>query len=270
MPLIVCTTSGAIEGNAAYALYAPPRTTSWTGYTMSTILVVEDDQILQETLQYNLEHAGYQVLTAPDGISGLDIARRSKPDLILLDIMLPGLDGFSVCRILAQEASIPIIVVTALQDEAHIIAGLELGANDYITKPFSLGEMLARVRALLRWSARQAQTTIPDVLTVGPVRLDRESRRAWCNERELALSHKEFDLLACLMHNAGVALSRDRLLEKVWGERFVGSHRTVDVHIRWLREKVERDPSTPTLIHTVRGIGYRFEEPGEYITRPVA
>ena len=237
---------------------------------MSTILVVEDDHILQETMQYNLEQAGYQVLTAGDGISGLDTARRQKPDLILLDIMLPGLDGFSICRILTQEATIPIIVVTALHDEAHIIAGLELGANDYIIKPFSLGELLARVRALLRWSARQAQTTMPDVLQVGPVKLDRESRRVWYEERELALSHKEFDLLACLMHNSGVALPRDVLLEKVWGERFVGSHRTVDVHIRWLREKVERDPSSPLLIHTVRGIGYRFEEPGDYPMRQSA
>ena len=237
---------------------------------MSTILVVEDDHILQETMQYNLEQAGYQVLTAGDGISGLDTARRQKPDLILLDIMLPGLDGFSICRILTQEATIPIIVVTALHDEAHIIAGLELGANDYIIKPFSLGELLARVRALLRWSARQAQTTMPDVLQVGPVKLDRESRRVWYEERELALSHKEFDLLACLMHNSGVALSRDVLLEKVWGERFVGSHRTVDVHIRWLREKVERDPSSPLLIHTVRGIGYRFEEAGDYPMRQSA
>lgn len=233
---------------------------------MATILVVEDDHILQETMQYNLEQAGYEVLTAFDGISGLDLARRQKPDLILLDIMLPGLDGFSICRILAQEATIPIIVVTALHDEAHIIAGLELGANDYIVKPFSLGELLARVRALLRWNVRQFQLAMPNVIAVGPMRLDRESRRAWYSNRELSLSHKEFDLLACLMHNAGVALSRDVLLEKVWGERFVGSHRTVDVHIRWLREKIELEPSTPLLIHTVRGIGYRFEEPSERLS----
>lgn len=233
---------------------------------MATILVVEDDHILQETMQYNLEQAGYEVIAASDGISGLDLARRQKPDLILLDIMLPGLDGFSICRILAQEATIPIIVVTALHDEAHIIAGLELGANDYIVKPFSLGELLARVRALLRWNTRQFQLAMPNVIAVGPTRLDRESRRAWYSNRELSLSHKEFDLLACLMHNAGVALSRDILLEKVWGERFVGSHRTVDVHIRWLREKIEIEPSTPLLIHTVRGIGYRFEEPVERLS----
>lgn len=234
---------------------------------MATILVVEDDHILLETLQYNLEHAGYSVLTAQDGIIGLDIARRQSPDLILLDIMLPGLDGFSICRILSQEAAIPIILVTALHDEAHLIAGLELGANDYIIKPFSLGELLARVRALLRWSTRRAQASAPALMSIGPLRLDRESRRAWHEDRELMLSHKEFDLLACLMHHAGVALSRDVLLEKVWGERFVGSHRTVDVHIRWLREKVEQDPSTPVFIHTVRGIGYRFEEPMEHQQR---
>jgi DNA-binding response OmpR family regulator len=231
---------------------------------MSTILVVEDDQILQETLQYNLEQAGYEVITAPDGITGLDIARKQRPDLILLDIMLPGLDGFSICRILAQEAAIPIIVLTALHDESHLIAGLELGANDYMVKPFSLGELLARVRALLRWNSRQSQLSMPDILQAGPLRLDRDSRRAWYNDREIGLSYKEFDLLACLMHNNGVALARDVLLERVWGERFVGSHRTVDVHIRWLREKIEPEPSMPVLIHTVRGIGYRFEEMKEY------
>ncbi|HEU4326858.1 MAG TPA: response regulator transcription factor [Roseiflexaceae bacterium] len=227
---------------------------------MTTILVIEDDQILQETLRYNLEQAGFAVETAGDGIRGLELARRARPDLILLDVMLPGLDGFSVCRTLASEMMTPIIMVTALRDEAHVIAGLELGANDYIVKPFSLGELLARVRALLRWNERQAQNSSATELRVGPLRLDRNSRRVWYAEREVGLSHKEFDLLACLMRSAGVALSRDLLLERVWGEEFMGSHRTIDVHVRWLREKIEPDPSNPVLIHTVRGIGYRLED----------
>lgn len=228
---------------------------------MTTILVIEDDQVLVETLQYNLEQAGFQVESALDGITGLDRARNLQPDLILLDLMLPGLDGFSICRILAKEVTTPIIILTALSDESHVITGLELGANDYIVKPFSLGELLARIRATLRWSTRQRQPP-SDVLRTGPLRLDRNSRRVWFKDKEVALSHKEFDLLACLMDNAGMALSRELLLEQVWGEGFIGSHRTIDVHIRWLREKIETDPSNPLLIHTVRGIGYRLEELG--------
>lgn len=227
---------------------------------MSTILVIEDEQVLLETLRYNLEQAGFAVEAAEDGISGLELARRVRPDLILLDVMLPGLDGFSVCRTLASELTTPIIMLTALRDEAHVIAGLELGANDYIVKPFSLGELLARVRALLRWSERQAQNSNAGEIRVGPLRLDRSSRRFWYEDREITLSHKEFDLLACLMRSAGAALSRDLLLERVWGDEFMGSHRTIDVHVRWLREKIERDPSNPALIHTVRGIGYRLED----------
>src|SRR6266536_5198057 len=228
---------------------------------MATILVIEDEQILSETLGYNLERAGFTVELAADGIIGLEQARRLQPDLIILDIMLPGLDGFSVCRTITRESAVPIIILTALQDEAHRIAGLELGAIDYVIKPFSMGELLARIRAILRWNERQRQVPNPEVLQAGPLRLDRISRQVWQGEREIKLSYKEFDLLACLMHNAGVALSRDLLLERVWGSEFPGSNRTIDVHIRWLREKVEPDPGNPVLIHTVRGIGYRFQSP---------
>jgi DNA-binding response OmpR family regulator len=161
----------------------------------------------------------------------------------------------------AKETTVPIVLLTALHDEAHRIAGLELGAIDYVVKPFSMGELLARVRAILRWNERQRQTPSSNVLCVGPVQLDRNSRRVWYKDREIELSHKEFDLLACLMHNAGVALSRDLLLERVWGSDFLGSNRTIDVHVRWLREKLEPDPANPTLIRTVRGIGYCFQDP---------
>ena len=228
---------------------------------MTTILLVEDDSVLLETLSYNFERAGFQVATASDGLTGLEMARRTHPDLIILDVMLPGLDGFSVCRAVAKETTVPIVLLTALHDEAHRIAGLELGAIDYVVKPFSMGELLARVRAILRWNERQRQTPSSNVLCVGPVQLDRNSRRVWYKDREIELSHKEFDLLACLMHNAGVALSRDLLLERVWGGDFLGSNRTIDVHERWLREKLEPDPANPTLIRTVRGIGYCFQDP---------
>ena len=227
---------------------------------MSTILLVEDDPILSETLRYNLEREGYAVINASDGVVGLERARRDQPDMVILDVMLPRLDGFSVCRILRQESEVPILILTARQDEIDRIAGLELGADDYVAKPFSLGELLARVRAIMRRSDRRISAP-REVLDAGAIRLDTGSRRAWRDNVELNLSQKEFDLLACLMRNRGIALSRDVLLERVWGYDFLGDSRTVDVHIRWLREKVEPDPGKPTYIQTVRGIGYRFEVP---------
>jgi DNA-binding response OmpR family regulator len=227
---------------------------------MPTILVIEDDQILLETLCYNFERAGFAVESASDGIKGLELARR-RPNLIILDIMLPGIDGFTICRTIAKESPVPIILLTALHDEAHLIAGLELGAIDYVVKPFRMGELLARVRTIMRWNERQRQVPNSGTLQIGPLRLDHDSRRVWYEDREIDLSFKEFDLLACLMHNNGMALSRDTLLERVWGSEFPGSNRTIDVHIRWLREKVEPDPARPILIHTVRGVGYRFQDP---------
>jgi DNA-binding response OmpR family regulator len=174
---------------------------------------------------------------------------------------LPRLDGFSVCRMLRKESAMPIIMLTARQDEVDRIAGLELGADDYLTKPFSVGELLARIRAILRRSDRSASTVERDILHIGVIKLDVGSRRIWRDDTEIQLSQKEFDLLACLMRNRGLALSRDVLLERVWGFDYVGDGRTVDVHIRWLREKVEQDPSNPVYLQTVRGIGYRFDVP---------
>lgn len=228
---------------------------------MATILLIEDDPILLETLAYNLVQAGYDVETAADGVAGLERARQLRPDLVILDVMLPRLDGFTVCRTIASESLSPIILLTALRDESHRIAGLELGAIDYVVKPFSMGELLARIRAILRWSERQRQSPGPEILRVGPLRIDRSSRRVWNADREVTLAHREFDLLVCLVHHAGVALTRDLLLERVWGGDFVGSNRTIDVHVRWLREKIEEDPANPMYIRTVRGIGYCFQEP---------
>ncbi|NWF78975.1 MAG: response regulator transcription factor [Chloroflexi bacterium] len=232
---------------------------------MPTILLVEDELTFAETLRYNLEREGYSVIHAPDGVEGLELARRQQPDLIVLDIMLPRLDGFSVCRILRQESDIPVIMLTARQDEVDRIAGLELGADDYITKPFSLGEFLARLRAILRRSEAHPRTIGREVLSAGAIKVDISSRRAWRDTNELSLAQKEFDLLTCLIRNRGIALTRDLLLERVWGAEFAGDSRTVDVHIRWLREKIERDPARPRYIQTVRGVGYRFDsadEPG--------
>ena len=220
------------------------------------ILLVEDDAMLRETLAYNLTKSGYVVFTAADGVTALEMAKETEPDLVLLDLMLPELDGLSVCRALREQRNVPIIMLTARTGEVDKIVGLDAGADDYVTKPFSLGELLARVRAALR---RAPQAIVSDKLISGDLSLDLISRRAMLGDRELPLSPKEFSLLAELMRNRGAVLSRDLLLTRVWGFDYYGDARTVDVHIRWLREKIEADPSHPERIQTVRGIGYRFE-----------
>jgi len=221
-----------------------------------SILIVEDDETLLQTLAYNLNREGYTVVTAGDGASGLELARSQTPDLVVLDVMLPQLDGLSVCRILRREMDIPIILLTARSSEVDKIIGLDSGADDYITKPFSLGEFLARVRAALR---RRPKPAAPQQLQSGDLMLDLIGRRVFKEGRELNLSHKEFDLLAELMQNQDMVLSRDLLLTKVWGYDYYGESRTVDVHIRWLREKIEENPSKPARSTTIRSIGYRFE-----------
>lgn len=227
---------------------------------MATVLLVEDDVTLAETVKYNLEREGYTVLHAGDGMLALEIARREQPDILVLDIMLPRLDGFSVCRMLRKESAVPVIMLTARQDEYDRIAGLEMGADDYLPKPFSMGELHARIRAILRRTDR-THGGDRDIMQLGAIKLDAGSRRIWRDNHEVQLSQKEFDLLACLMRNRGLALSRDVLLERVWGMDYVGDGRTVDVHVRWLREKIESDPSAPEYLQTVRGIGYRFDMP---------
>jgi DNA-binding response OmpR family regulator len=220
------------------------------------VLLVEDDLTLQQTLAYNLEKEGYVVAVASNGPSGLDSARVQSPDLIVLDVMLPELDGLSVCRILRREMEVPIIMLTARSSEVDKIIGLDSGADDYITKPFSLGEFMARVRAALR---RQPKPATPNTLESGDLLLDLVSRKVYRDKTEINMSYKEFDLLAELMRNQDVVLSRDLLLTKVWGYDYYGESRTVDVHIRWLREKIEETPSKPKRITTIRSVGYRFE-----------
>lgn len=225
-------------------------------HDQKAILVVEDDETLQQTLAYNLEREGYSVAVATDGQIGLTMARAQPLDLIVLDVMLPSLDGLSVCRILRRELDVPIIILTARSSEVDKIIGLDSGADDYITKPFSLGEFMARVRAALR---RNPKSGVAERLTSGDLSLDLVARKAYKGDVELNLSFKEFDLLAELIRSRGVVLSRDLLLTKVWGYDYYGESRTVDVHIRWLREKIEDEPSRPKRITTIRSIGYRFE-----------
>lgn len=239
-----------------------------------TILVVDDEAVLMETLAYNLEQAGYQVTTAADGVSALEAARREKPDLIILDLMLPEMDGLEVCRQLRREnatAITPILMLTAKGEEIDKVVGLEVGADDYVTKPFGRREILARVRALLRRAeytppieeqptheqTQEVQRPIRELLA-GPLRIDLAGRRINCRGQELELQPKQFDLLTYLVRNRGTVLTRDQLLHNVWGYDYAGDTRTVDVHVRWLREKLEEDPANPKLIQTVRGVGYAF------------
>ncbi|HEX3053336.1 MAG TPA: response regulator transcription factor [Aggregatilineaceae bacterium] len=224
---------------------------------MKTILLVEDDDTLRKTLAYNLSKEEYKVIQSGDGAEALTLARDKSPDLIVLDVMLPSLDGLSVCRILRNESEVPIVMLTARGSEVDRIVGLEIGADDYIVKPFSLGEFLARIRAILRRTP--SARGVADKLESGDLTLDLIARKVLRNGSELRMTHKEFDLLATLMRNQGAVLSRDLLLERVWGYDYSGQTKTVDVHVRWLREKVENDPSNPQRIVTVRGVGYRFE-----------
>ncbi len=232
---------------------------------MDKILIVEDDKTLQETLAYNLERQGYFVKTAGDGKEGIRFAREIAPDLIVLDIMLPVLDGFEVCRILRQESNVPILILTAKDEEIDRVIGLELGADDYLTKPFSVREFLARVKAHLRRARfdREGLESKPpvarDSLAFGDLILDLVRREVRYKETPLQLKPKEYDLLLFFAQHKGQLVTREVILERVWGWDFTGGSRTVDVHVRWLREKIERDPSKPERIVTVRGAGYRFE-----------
>jgi DNA-binding response OmpR family regulator len=228
---------------------------------MVKILVVEDEETLLHNLADKLRAEGFNVVTANEGEAGLQKIRSEVPDLIILDIMLPGLDGLSICRMVRHDANtshIPIIMLTARGTEVDKIVGLESGADDYIVKPFGLGEFLARVRAVLR-RIEGRPVMQQDELISDDLRVNLTGRRVFKGDDEIKLSNKEFDLLAELMRNRSAVLSRDLILTKVWGYDYFVDKRTVDVHIRWLREKIEDDPSNPKRIVTVRGVGYRFE-----------
>ncbi|HLT19278.1 MAG TPA: response regulator transcription factor, partial [Thermomicrobiales bacterium] len=214
---------------------------------------------LAEALKFNLERQGYTVLVEHDGHGAIQRVERDQPHLVILDVMLPGLDGFEVCRRVRSQSNVPIMMLTARGEEVDRVLGLEIGADDYLTKPFSLRELQARVRALLRRGGGELAQPAASVVESGNLRISPEARRAWLGEAELSLRPREFDVLAYLVRNRGLALTRRQLLDGAWGSDFVGDERTVDVHIRALREAIEVDPSRPERIVTVRGVGYRFE-----------
>ena len=232
-----------------------------------TILVVEDEPALRDTLSYNLKKDGFTVEAVGDGRAALDSARKLKPDLIVLDLMLPEIDGFEVCRILRKEMTTPILMLTARDDEIDRVVGLEVGADDYLTKPFSMRELMARVKAQLRRSRllreefgkAAAASGTQEKLTFGNLIINFTRREVLLNDEPLSLKPQEHELLVFFAEHQGKMLSREFILERVWGWDFIGDSRTVDVHVRWLRQKIEKDASQPKRIVTVRGGGYRFE-----------
>ena len=234
-----------------------------------TLLLVEDDAALRDTLAYNLRLEGYETLTAADGVRALELARAqpvAQPvALVMLDVMLPRLDGLEVLRQLRarpETARVPVLMLTARAEESDIVAGLELGADDYVTKPFSWNEVRARVRALLRRGSATTGAELPtaaEPLVAGDLTIDEDRREVRKGERVIELPARLFELLAYLARHRGIVVTRGQLLERVWGYEFAGDTRTVDVHVRWLREKIEDDPANPQLILTVRGVGYRFK-----------
>ena len=225
------------------------------------VLVVEDDTNLLEAIRYNLRKEGHDVVIASDGEQAIEAARKEKPDLIILDIMLPKMSGFEVCRILRKEMTVPILMLTAKADETDKIVGLEIGADDYMTKPFSMRELLARVRAMLRRAKMAATPSAAEttLIKIGDMEVDTGRHLVSLSGGLLDLSPKEFDLLVFLAKNRGLVFTREQLLEKVWGYDYTGDTRTVDVHIRWLRQKIESDAGHPEYLVTVRGTGYKLE-----------
>ena len=223
-----------------------------------TVLVVEDEAALASTLSYNLRKSGFNVISAADGLEGLQAARRSNPDVVVLDLMLPKMDGLEVCRRLRAETDIPILMLTAKSEELDKVLGLEMGADDYLTKPFSMRELMARVRALLRRTGNRAVPEDAQRIVVADIEIDLRGRTVMRDGEEISLKPKEFDVLFFMAQNAGQVFTREQLLERVWGYEFYGGSRTVDVHVRWLREKLERNPGHPQHLLTVRGVGYKF------------
>jgi two-component system response regulator RegX3 len=230
----------------------------------ATILVVEDEASFVEALTIGLRREGFEVVVATDGAEALELFDATQPDLVLLDVMLPKISGIDVCRQLRKKTQIPIIMVTAKGAEIDTVVGLEVGADDYVTKPYRLRELVARMRAVLRRAELTSSTEVtaspsPGIVQVGEVALDPDEHRATVNGRELALPLKEFELLHLLLANAGRVLPRETLIDRVWGSDYVGDTKTLDVHVKRLRGKIEADPAAPTRIVTIRGLGYKYE-----------
>lgn len=224
---------------------------------MTRILIVDDERLIVDSVKYGLEKEGYTLLAAFDGEQGIAKAKADKPDLILLDVQLPKKDGWAVCRELRAEMHVPIIMLTARGEETDKVLGLELGADDYLVKPFSMRELLARVRAALRRAVEYAQP-VTQAIAIGEIELDPSSYKVTRKGKPVELTHKEYELLKALMEQCGKVVARNDLIDRVWQTDWMGDTRTLDVHIRWLREKIEPRPDKPRYIQTVRGVGYRF------------
>ena len=227
-----------------------------------TILVVDDEPTLRETLVEALESEGYRAIPAADGREALARFRAERPDLVLLDLMLPELSGVEVCRIIRAESGVPILMLTAKGSEVDKVVGLELGADDYVTKPFSLRELSARIRAIFRRGEQLAALTPPSAVDLGAIQVDLAGHRVLRDGQVVPMKPKVFELLAFLVRHPGQVFSRDQLLERVWGYDYAGETRTVDVHVHWLRAAIEDEAAAPAFIHTVRGVGYVFRRPG--------
>ena len=225
------------------------------------VLLVEDEDSFVEALQVGLAKEGFDVVVARDGAEALDVYAESNPDLILLDMMLPKMSGLDVCRTIRTQSDVPIIIVTAKSEEIDTVVALEVGADDYVTKPYRMRELVARMRAVLRRApvGGDEARDVDEFEEIGGIRLEPETRRAYVRTEEIHLRRKEFELLRLLMENAGKVLTRDVLIDRIWGSDYVGDTKTLDVHIKRLRTQIEVDPSAPVLITTIRGVGYRFD-----------
>ena len=223
------------------------------------ILIIEDEENILEAVKYTLTQEGYDVFTSVDGEDGLEKAQEIKPDLVLLDVMLPKMDGFEVCRILRKDLEMPVFMISAKAEEIDRVVGLEIGADDYITKPFSMRELVVRVRNSLRRAASSQEVDDLEILKFGELEIHLTSHMAIVSGEEVSMKPKEFDLLYLLASNKGRAFTRDQILQRLWDREYIGDVRTVDVHVRWIREKIEVNPSRPEKLVTIRGVGYRFD-----------
>ena len=228
---------------------------------MTTILLIDDERKLTDPLRSSFERSGYIVTVANDGHTGLSLSLLEKPDVIVLDVMMPGLDGWQVCQAIREHSTTPIIMLTALDDSVDRIKGLELGADDYLVKPFGFKELEAHVRAMLRRVRLDQGHQLPQRISVGEVLLDLQAHTVTRGGQELTLRQKEYEILTLLMTNLGKVVTRERLFDEVWGTDWLGDTRTLDVHMSWLRAKLETDPTNPVYLQTVRGVGYRFTDP---------
>ena len=226
---------------------------------MTKVLVIEDEESFREALEFILTKEGFQIESAATGSDGLTAFDKYNPDIILLDLMLPGMSGTDVCKSIRAKSNVPIIMLTAKDAEVDKVVGLEVGADDYVTKPFSSPELIARIRAVLRRGSSEPRVVDEDVIEFGPIKLDVARHSVQVNGQEVTMPLKEFEVLEYLMENTGRVLTRGQLMDRIWGSNYVGDGKTLDVHIKRIRSKIEQDPANPKLLHTVRGLGYKFE-----------